>query len=106
AFTQTPAASEPPQLIGGSSSELEALIAAHQVAYAALGKAIDAPKAPDREQANQTEEKALLAICAYPAINEEDRRAKATYLLDVEAGGEPDLSAHVQALRRSTIWKA
>ena len=62
-------------------------------AYAAFGKAI------------HEEERALLAICAYPAVTEDDRLAKARYLFEIEARGELDLPEHLQALLHSAMWK-
>jgi hypothetical protein len=34
----------------------------------------------DHDRANRAEESALVAICAYPAVRESDRLAKAQYL--------------------------
>lgn len=59
----------------------------------------------DRVKASREEERALLAICAYPASEEGDRLAKARYLLQVEARGELDLAEQVQAILRSSMWK-
>jgi hypothetical protein len=59
----------------------------------------------DQARASRTEEKALLAVCAYPANSEYDRLAKANYLLEIETRGELDLPAHMQALLRSMAAK-
>ncbi|WP_292447411.1 hypothetical protein [Mesorhizobium sp.] len=59
----------------------------------------------DHDSASRAEERALLAICAYPAVREADRLTKARYLLEIEARGELDLAEHMQALLRSTMWK-
>jgi uncharacterized membrane protein len=90
-----------------SSSHLQGLIDTHQTAYAAFGKAVRDVRAnrSDHERASRDEEKALLAICAYPAVEEGDRVAKARYLLEIEARGELDLPVHVQTLLRSTMPK-
>ncbi|CAH2394139.1 conserved hypothetical protein [Mesorhizobium ventifaucium] len=61
---------------------------------------------PDRNRASQAEEKALLAVCAYPAVREGDRLAKSKYLLEIEARCELDLPEHMQNLLRSTMWRA
>lgn len=76
-------------------------------AYAAFGEAVQEVGGARRgyERASREEEMALLAICAYPAVAEGDRLAKARYLLEVEARGELDLPEHMQALLRSTMWK-
>lgn len=89
-------------------TELEALIAAHRSAYAALGRTVQEVGSHGSvfDKACRTEEEALLAICAYPSITEGDRLAKASYLLQVEARGELDLPQHMQALLRSAMWKA
>lgn len=72
------------------SSELCELIEAHKVEYAALGKAVHemGGSIPDRNRASEAEEKALLAVCAYPAVREGDGLTKAKYLLEIEARGE------------------
>jgi hypothetical protein len=91
----------------GSSRDLRALIKAHRATYAAFGKAIHEMdnNDPGRDRASRAEERALLAICAYPAASESDRRVKARYLLEIEARGELDLAEHMQALLRSTMWE-
>lgn len=87
--------------------KLEAVIEAHSTAYAAFRQAIHevGGSSRDHDRASQEEEMALLAICAYPAVSEGDRLAKAQYLLEVEARGELDLPDHIQALLRSTMFK-
>ncbi|WP_245474391.1 hypothetical protein [Mesorhizobium sp. M2A.F.Ca.ET.042.01.1.1] len=88
------------------SIELRALIEAHKTAYAGFIKAVhEMGGSRDYDRASQAEEKALLAICAYPAITEGSRWDKARYLLEIEARGELDLPKHVQGLLRSTMWK-
>ena len=57
------------------------------------------------DRASRKEERALLAICGYPAVGEADRLAKARYLLEIEARGELDLAEHMQAVLRSTMWR-
>ncbi|TPK88897.1 hypothetical protein FJ548_11320 [Mesorhizobium sp. B2-4-17] len=90
------------------SSELRDPIETHKVAYAVFGKAVYEIGGSifDRDRASQAEEKALLALCAYPAVRGGDRLAKAEYLLEIEARGELDLPEHMQTLLRSTMWKA
>ena len=89
------------------SNDFDALIEAHKAAYAAFNATVRQAgrSSRDRDQASRSEESALLAICAYPAIGERDRLAKARYLLEVEARGELDLPEHTQALLRSTMWR-
>jgi hypothetical protein len=85
------------------SRDLQALIAAHKAMYAAFQKIVRSSR--DHESASRAEEKALLAVCAYPAVGEADRKAKARYLLEIEARGELDLAEQMQALLRSTMWE-
>ncbi|WP_287066880.1 hypothetical protein [Mesorhizobium sp.] len=89
------------------SRDLRALIKAHKATYAAFGKAIHEVDGSNRghDRASRAEERALLAVCAYPAVREGDRRAKARYLLKIEARGELDLAEHTQALLRPTMWR-
>ncbi|PZV36467.1 hypothetical protein [Mesorhizobium kowhaii] len=89
----------------GTSHELQALIATHETAYAALYRVVHQPGSSwhDRQRADRIEEKALLAICSCPAISRGDRRAKAEYLLTVEARGELDLEEHMQAILHSMM---
>jgi hypothetical protein len=88
-----------------SSRDLRALIKAHKATYAAFGKTIHEMDGSNRghDRASRDEERALLAVCAYPAVSEGDRRAKARYLLKIEARGELDLAEHMKALLRSTM---
>lgn len=104
---ETACAAEAPRRAPGSSSTLRALIEAHMTAYAAFGKAIHETGggSRDHDRASRAEERALLAICAYPAVSESDRSVKAQYLLEIEARGELDLPQHMQALLRSTMSK-
>nr|WP_245432834.1 hypothetical protein [Mesorhizobium loti] len=85
--------------------ELVALIEAHKSAYTALRKTVEEISGSGSifDNACRTEENALMAICAYPAITEGDRLAKAGYLLQIEARGELDLPQHMQAILRSTM---
>ncbi|MDX8451161.1 hypothetical protein RFM98_00145 [Mesorhizobium sp. VK9D] len=85
-------------------SKLLALIEAHMTAYAAFGKVVhEIGASSSYDRATREEERALLAICACPAVSASDRLAKARYLLSIEARGELDLPEHMQALLRSTI---
>ena len=97
-----------PRLGREPSSELQVLIDAHNAAYVAFGRAVHEKGSSSRDYdgASRAEERALLAICAYPAVGEGDRLAKARYLLEIEGRGELDLPEHMQALLRSTMWKA
>ncbi|TPM50380.1 hypothetical protein FJ964_01240 [Mesorhizobium sp. B2-3-2] len=61
------------------------------------------PASSRRSRVDKVEQEALLAVCSFPAVNRDDRRAKANYLLDVEARGELDLPDHIQAILHSTI---
>lgn len=91
----------------GPSRELKALIEAHKATYLAFGRAIHATggNARDHSRASRTEEKALVALCCYPAVSDADRWAKAKYLLKIERRGELDLKEHMQAVLRSTMWR-
>lgn len=99
---------EPPGRDRGPVDSLRALIEAHKIAYAAFGKALHeiGGGRGDSARASREEERALLAICGYVAVEEGDRLAKARYLLEIEARGELDLAQHMQAVLRSTMWKA
>ncbi|MEI5680461.1 hypothetical protein G6N74_28550 [Mesorhizobium sp. CGMCC 1.15528] len=90
------------------SRELQALIETHTATYAAFGRAIHATggKGSDHAEASRTEERALVALCCYPAVSDADRWAKAKYLLKIERRGELDLKEHMQAVLRSTMWRA
>lgn len=90
----------------GLSRDLQALIKVHKAKYAAFAKAIHELDGSNRDhdRASRAEERALLAVCAYPAVSEFDRRAKARYLLKIEARGELDLTEHMQTLLRSMMW--
>jgi hypothetical protein len=87
------------------SHEMSTLIEAHMAAYATLMKAIRKPSGRHNDHAasSRAEEKALLAVCGFPAIGEADRRAKATYLLQIEARGELDLREHMQTVLLSMM---
>ncbi|WP_245466312.1 hypothetical protein [Mesorhizobium sp. M7A.F.Ca.MR.245.00.0.0] len=98
---------KPPSRDQEPSSYLRALIEAHKAAYAEFGNALHeiGGGSCDPSRASQEEERALLAICGYPAVGEGDRLAKARYLLEIEARGELDLAEHMQAVLRSIMWK-
>ena len=87
------------------SPELRKLIDAHRTAYGAFVETIRATgaKSGGPAKASRIEEKALLAVCAFRARSEGDRRAKARYLLEIEARGELDLPQHIRAVLRSTF---
>lgn len=87
------------------SRELSELIEAHQAAYETFMDTMRKPNGPrnDHAASSQSEEKALLAVCGFPAVSEVDRRTKATYLLEIEARGELDLREHMQAVLRSMM---
>ena len=76
-------------------------------AYAAFGKVVQevGSRGRDYDNANRDEERALLAICAYPAATQGDRLTKARYLLEVEARGELDLQEQMKALIHSMMWE-
>jgi len=101
------AAAVKPASAGGEtvSPELQALIAAHERAYAVFHRVFPRPGSPrhEREQVDRIEQQALLAVCAYSADSRGDRRAKAEYLLAVEARGELDREEHMQAILRSMM---
>ena len=88
----------------GTSRELQALIATHEAAYAALHRVVHRASSSwhDRKRADQIEEQALLAICSFPATSRGDRRAKADYLLTVEAGAN-STGRHMQAILHSLM---
>ena len=90
------------------SRELRTLIEAHKATYAAFARAIHetGSNGSDHAKVSRAEEYALVAICSYPAVSEADRRVKAKCLLVVEARGELDLKEHMQAVLRSTMWRA
>ncbi|TRC93129.1 hypothetical protein FJV76_19290 [Mesorhizobium sp. WSM4303] len=86
-----------------NATELRARIAAHEEAYAALLQIVHQSGSTwqDRKTADRVEQQALLAICCHPTTGSSERRAKAEYLLKVEARGELDLEEHMQALLHS-----
>ncbi|RWL98937.1 hypothetical protein [Mesorhizobium sp.] len=85
--------------------QLQALIAAHEAAYAAFHRVVHraGSSRDNRARADGLEQEALLAVCSYPAISVVDRRTKARYLLAVEARGELDLQEHMQAILHSMM---
>ena len=98
---------EPLGRVRGPSDSLRALIESHKTAYAAFGEAMHGMVggSGDTDRASREEERALLAVCGYPAVGEADRLAKARYLLEIEARGELDLAEHMQSILRSTMWR-
>ena len=84
----------------GTSRELRALIATHETAYERVQRVVhrEGSSLHDRKPADRIEEQALVAICSFPVTSQGDRRAKANYLLTVEARGELDLEVHMQAI--------
>ncbi|MBZ9872341.1 hypothetical protein LB542_15940 [Mesorhizobium sp. BR1-1-9] len=98
---------KPPGGNSDPSNKLSTLIEAHRTAYAAFVNALHdiGGDSSGSDRAGREEEGALLAICGYAAIGEGDRLVKARYLLEIEARGELDLAAHMQAVLQSTMWK-
>ncbi|UXN62382.1 hypothetical protein [Phyllobacterium zundukense] len=98
---------KPPRRDTEPSSDLLALIKAHETTYEAFGKAMQEKdySGHGHDKASRAEEEVLLAVCAYSAISEGDRRTKAGYLLKIAARGELDLAEHMQALLHSAIPK-
>jgi hypothetical protein len=98
---------KPPHRDTEPSSDLLALIKVHETMYEAFGKAIQEKddSGHGHDKASRAEEEALLAVCAYSAISDGDRRTKAGYLLKIAARGELDLAEHMQALLHSAIPK-
>ena len=92
-------------IAGQPSPDLTALIEAHKAAYADFMTSIRTLHGTHNDQAacSRSEEKALLAVCVFPAASDLDRRAKATFLLEIEARGELDLRQHMQAVLLSMI---
>jgi hypothetical protein len=91
-------------IAGEPARDLTALIEAHKAAYADFMTSIRPSHAHnDHAACSRAEEKALLAVCVFPAANDPDRRAKATYLLAIEARGELDLRRHMQAVLLSML---
>jgi len=105
AFTAVATVAEPAFAEGEDTScQLRALIATHATAYAELHRVHRAGSSSYRRKtADRVEERALLAICSYPATSRGDRRTKADYLLTVEARGELDLEEHIQAILHSMM---
>ncbi|RWG82880.1 MAG: hypothetical protein EOQ69_15185 [Mesorhizobium sp.] len=105
ALTGAAVAVDPVSAEERTSPKLQALIAAHDAAYAEFHRVVHrgGSSRDDREQADEVEQEALLAICAYPAISRADRRAKAEYLMTAEAKGELDLEEHMQAILHSML---
>jgi hypothetical protein len=88
-----------------TSRELRALIATHGTAFDALHGVVHRAGSSCKEskRAGRLEEEALLIICPYPATSRGDRRAKAEYLLTVDARSELDLEVHMHAILHSTM---
>src|SRR5262245_42773371 len=84
------------------SPDLAALIKAHRAAYRCLvDRAVHNMHVYNT--LNRAEEGALLAICAYPAVTQADRRVKVRCLLAIEKRGELDLPEQMEALLRSMV---
>ncbi len=88
-----------------TSHELQALIATHETAYAALHRVVHRAGSSwhERKIADRIEEQASLAICSHPATSPGERRVETEYLLTVEGRVEPDLGKHMQAILHSTM---
>lgn len=88
-----------------TSPKLQALIAAHEAAYAEFHRVIHGVESSrdERKRADGVEREALLAVCSYPATCRGEQRAKAEYLLTAEARGELDLEEHMQAILHSMM---
>ncbi|RWL49048.1 MAG: hypothetical protein EOR60_03625 [Mesorhizobium sp.] len=104
---ETGRAPEPPHQFRVPPNTLRALIEAHMTAYVGFVRAVHemGGSSGDCDRASREEDKVLLAVCAYPAVGDGDRFAKARYLLEIEARGELDLPQYMQALLRSTMSK-
>ena len=105
ALTGAAVAVDPVSAEERTSPKLQVLVAAHEAAYAAFHRVVnrEGSSRDDRARADGLEQEALLAICSYPAISRDDCRAKAEYLLAVEARGELDLQEHIQAILHSMM---
>lgn len=92
-------------IAGEPSRDLTALIEAHKATYADFMTSIRTSHGTHNDHAacSRAEEKALLAVCGFSAASDLDRRAKATYLLEIEARGELDLGQHMQAVLLSMM---
>ncbi|MCV3240658.1 hypothetical protein [Mesorhizobium sp. ZC-5] len=88
-----------------ASVDLAMIIEAHRASYATFMEMMRKPHGlrNNHTASNQAEEKALLAVCGFPAVGDADRRVKATYLLQLEARGELDLREHMQAVLLSMM---
>jgi uncharacterized membrane protein len=104
-FAETPVKQALRPSLSKPSPELRKLIDAHRTAYRAFVETIRVTGAGSGgpARAGQIEEKALLAVCAFRAQSQADRRAKARYLLEIEARGELDLPQHMRAVLRATF---
>jgi hypothetical protein len=99
------------------SLQMQAAIDAHVTAHITLCKTCDETdevalkrqptKAALRrhDRADKAERKALLDLCAYPALSAGDRRAKAQYLIAFEARNQL-FAEHALAILRSTMGGA
>jgi hypothetical protein len=86
------------------SPELAALVKAHRAAYRQfVDRAVHRDDLRVFNTLGRAEERALLAICAYPAVTQSDRRTKGRYLLAIEKRGELDLPEHMEAVLRSML---
>ena len=82
-FAETPGKQTLKPSLSKPSPELRKLIGAHRTAYAAFVEMIrpTGTRSGGPAKASRIEEKALLAVCAFRARSDGDRRAKARYLL-------------------------
>ncbi|TGQ51628.1 hypothetical protein EN836_23015 [Mesorhizobium sp. M1C.F.Ca.ET.193.01.1.1] len=105
ALTGAAVAIDPASADVRTSLRLQALIAAHEAAYAEFNRVVHraASSRDDREQADRVEQETLLAVCSFPVISRTDRRTKTKYLLAVEARGELDLPEYIQAILHSMM---
>ncbi|TIQ40903.1 MAG: hypothetical protein E5X49_21125 [Mesorhizobium sp.] len=105
ALTGAAVAADPVSADVRPSPNLQALIAAHEAAYAGFYRVFNQAGSSkyDRERADKDEQEALMAVCSYPAISRNDRWAKARYLLAIEARGELDLEEHTRAILHSMM---
>ncbi|MCZ8546313.1 hypothetical protein OOJ09_19160 [Mesorhizobium qingshengii] len=105
ALTGAAAAVDPVSADVRTSPKLQALIAAHEAAYAEFHRVVHrlGSRSDACGRADKVEQEALLAVCSFPAVNRDERRAKSKYLLAVEARGELDLEEHMQAILRSIM---
>lgn len=100
ALTGAAVAADPASPDARPSPKLQELIAIHEAAYAEFHRVVHrvGSSGDDRERVDRIEQEALLAICSYATVSRDDHRAKAGYLLAIEARGELDCEEHMQAI--------